>query len=176
MISLASPQPLVVKLATVAFATTDKGQLMSLPETEVSERRTGTQDVLDKLLAERQQMLVLFCRVAGMGSYEKAKADTQLLQDFCQILVDYSAFVHFEIYQRIVNGAERRAKVIEVAEEVYDRIVEASEVAVAFNDKYDAADHTLDLGHLTADLSQLGEEIATRIEMEDRILQALMAR
>jgi regulator of sigma D len=149
---------------------------MSLPGVEAGERRTGTQDIVDKLLRERQQMLVLFCRVAGMGPYQKAKSNTRMLQDFCQVLVDYSAFGHFEIYQRIVSGAERRSKVIQVAEEVYDRISEASEVAVAFNDKYDAADHTLNLDHLADDLSLLGEEIAMRIEMEDRIINSLTAR
>lgn len=149
---------------------------MSLPGMEAGERRTGTQDIVDKLLAERQQMLVLFCQVAGMGPYQKEKPDTRLLQDFCQVLVDYSAFGHFEIYQRIVNGAERRAQVIQVAEEVYGRITEATEVAVTFNDKYDAADHTLNLRHLSEDLSTLGEEIAMRIEMEDRIINALTAR
>ena len=63
-----------------------------------------------------------------------------------------------------------------MAEEVYGRIAEASEVAVAFNDKYDAADHSLILDHLSDDMSALGEELAMRIEMEDRIISALMAR
>jgi regulator of sigma D len=81
--------------------------------------------------------------------------------------------VHFEIYERIIDGLERRGKVVDVAREVYPRISEASEVAVEFNDKYDEADHDLDLSQLDADLSKLGEELAVRIEMEDRIIDAL---
>ena len=150
-----------------------KGQPMSLPGTQAGERRTGTQDVVDKLLSERQEVLILFCRVAGDKG---GKPNVELLQEFCQVLVDYSAFSHFEIYQRIVSGEERREQVIQVAEEVYERIAEASDVAVAFNDKYDAADHTLNLNHLSDDMSALGEELAMRIEMEDRIISALMAR
>ena len=150
---------------------------MSLPGMQAGERRIGTKDIVDKLLSERQEVLVLFCRVAGFNPYNKGQKPTiDLLQEFCQVLVDYSAFSHFEIYQRIVNGEERREQVIQVAEEVYGRIAEASEIAVAFNDKYDAADHSLDLEHLSADLSALGEELAMRIEMEDRIISALMAR
>ena len=149
---------------------------MSLPGTQAGERRTGTQEIVDKLLTERQEMLVLFCRVAGLGPYRSELNGTEILQDFCQVLVDYSAFGHFEIYQRIVNGKERREQVIQVAEEVYSRITEATDVAVAFNDKYDAADHTLNLDHLADDMSLLGEEIAMRIEMEDRIIAALTAR
>lgn len=119
----------------------------------------------------------MFCRVAGLNPYDSSSKTTAvLLQEFCQVLVDYSAFSHFEIYQRIVSGEERREQVIQVAEEVYGCIAEASESAVAFNDKYDAADHSLDLTHLSDDMSALGEELAMRIEMEDRIISALMAR
>ena len=42
------------------------------------------------------------------------------------MLVDYSAFGHFEIYERIVAGRERRGQVVEIAREVYPRIAEAS--------------------------------------------------
>lgn len=146
---------------------------MSLPGTEAGERRTGTKDIVDKLLAERQDVLVKFCQVAGLEPYSPGQSMTDVLQDFCQILVDYSAFGHFEIYQRIVDGEERREQVIQIAEEVYDRIAEASEAAVAFNDRYDSGDHNLDLSHLSEDLSLLGEELAQRIEMEDRIISAL---
>ena len=150
---------------------------MSLPGSQAGERRTGTIDIVDKLLSERQEVLVLFCRVAGFNPYDKGSRPTaELLQEFCQVLVDYSAFSHFEIYQRIVSGEERREQVIRVAEEVYGRIADASDAAVDFNDKYDAADHSLNLNHLNDDMSALGEELAMRIEMEDRIISALMAR
>jgi regulator of sigma D len=129
-----------------------------------------------KLLGERQEMLSKFCRVAGLEPFEHVTPSVEVLQDFCQVLVDYSAFGHFEIYERIVAGRERRTQVVEIAREVYPRIAEASEVAVEFNDKYDASDHTLDLHQLDRDLGKLGEELAVRIEMEDRIIEALTAR
>lgn len=137
-----------------------------------AERRSGTHEMIDKLLAERQEVLVIFCQLAGLQPYSH-RDDSELLQKFCQLLVDYSAFGHFEIYERLIDGRERRARVVAVAREVYPRIAEATEVAVVFNDKYDAADHDLDLDHLDADLSKLGEELAIRIEMEDRIVDAL---
>jgi len=129
-----------------------------------------------KLLDERQEMLSMFCRVAGLEPFKDAAPNPNVLQEFCQVLVDYSAFGHFEIYERIVAGRERRTRVVDVAREVYPRIAEASECAVEFNDKYDASDHTLDLKQLDHDLGRLGEELAVRIEMEDRIIQALTAR
>jgi len=142
------------------------------------ERRSGTRETVEKLLEERQQLLLMFCKVAGMQPLVDGEDDDreQLLQRFCEILVDYSAFAHFEIYERIINGKERRSRVVEVAREVYPRIAEASEVAVEFNDKYDASDHTLDLHALDKDLNKLGEELAVRAEMEDLIIAALLGR
>lgn len=149
---------------------------MPTSEARQTDRRQGTQGMVRKLLAERQEMLSMFCRVAGLEPYEHTTPSVEVLQEFCQVLVDYSAFGHFEIYERIVAGRERRSQVVEVAREVYPRIAEASEVAVEFNDKYDASDHTLDLHQLERDLGKLGEELAIRIEMEDRIIEALTAR
>ena len=147
-----------------------------MTEPQVSDRREGTRGMIRKLLNERQEMLAMFCRVAGLEPYNDASPGVDVLQEFCQVLIDYSAFGHFEIYERIVAGRERRSQVLAVAREVYPRIAEASEVAVEFNDKYDASDHTLDLHQLDRDLSRLGEELAVRIEMEDRIIQALTSR
>jgi regulator of sigma D len=149
---------------------------MNMSESQDTDRRERTREMIHKLLSERQEMLTMFCRVAGLEPFGDAKPSVDVLQEFCQVLVDYSAFGHFEIYERIVAGRERRTRVLEVAREVYPRIAEASEVAVEFNDKYDASDHTLDLHQLDRDLSKLGEELAVRIEMEDRIIQALTSR
>ena len=149
---------------------------MSKSEAQKTDRREGTHEMVRKLLDERQEMLTMFCRVAGLEPFNDAKPSVNVLQRFCEVLVDYSAFGHFEIYERIVAGRERRSQVVDVAREVYPRIAEATEVAVEFNDKYDASDHALDLHQLDRDLGRLGEELAVRIEMEDRIIEALTSR
>ena len=138
------------------------------------ERRTGTQELMDKLLSERQEMLVLFCQVAGLEPYNRTKSLDKLLQSFCQVLVDYTAFGHFEVFGHISNGLERRSRVIKVAEEIYPDFVEATETAVNFNDKYDLSDHELVYDQLSEDLSRLGEELAVRIELEDRLLATML--
>ena len=137
------------------------------------ERRFGTQELIDELLSERQEVLVLFCRLAGVDPYNHEKSIQDELRDFCEILVDYTALTHFEIYERILEGKERRQNVIETAEEVHPRISELTTEIVAFNDKYDESDHALILNHLENDLSQLGMILANRIELEDRIIRAL---
>lgn len=140
----------------------------------VEERRTATQDLIDKLLQERQEMLVLFCEVAGLEPYHRSASLDDQLQTFCQVLIDYTAFGHFEVFGRISDGNERRGAVLKVAEKIYPEFVKASELAVAFNDRYDLSDHQLQLNHLPEDLSRLGEELAVRIELEDQLLATMM--
>ena len=141
---------------------------------EVSERRNRTKNMVDKWLEERQQMLVLYCQLAGLEPYTPDRSNTQLLRDFCQVLVDYIAFGHFEVYDRISRGDERRFQVQQIAEDVYPRVLEVTDFAVAFNDKYDSTEHEVGLDDLDKDLSKLGAELATRIEMEDRVIGALL--
>jgi regulator of sigma D len=139
------------------------------------ERRTGTQEMINKLLTERQEVLVSFCQVAGLEPYTRTESIDNLLQSFCQVLVDYAAFGHFEVFGHISNGSERRGRVIEVAEEIYPEFIQATEYAVNFNDKYDLSDHALLFDDLADDLSHLGERLALRIELEDRLLATMLS-
>ena len=136
------------------------------------EPHNAIDETIEKMLSERQEVLVTYCRLAGLQPYSPTE-DAGLLQRFCELLIDYSAFCHFEIYERLIDGREQREQVVEAARDAYPRIAEATEVAVEFNDKYDAADHTLVLDQLERDLGKVGEELAVRIEMEDRIVAAL---
>jgi regulator of sigma D len=130
--------------------------------------------MIDKLLVERQEMLALFCQVAGLEPYSSDKPVKEKLGEFCQVLMDYMAFGHFEIYDRISRGEERRNGVVGIAQQVYPRVVAATDAAVAFNDKYDSSDHELTLDELPQDLSHLGEELAIRVELEDQLITAMV--
>ncbi|MFV1996796.1 MAG: Rsd/AlgQ family anti-sigma factor [Acidiferrobacterales bacterium] len=144
---------------------------------EIDERRAGSAGIGEKLVAERAAMLVRFCQAAGLEPYHKEtdqKIVQQRLQEFCQVLMDYVATGHFGLYERITAGKERRQGVAELADELYPRIAETTELAVAFNDKYDCGDNC-DVGdNLDKDLSILGEELAVRAELEDRLLTAMV--
>jgi regulator of sigma D len=137
------------------------------------ERRSSSQEVIEKLLAERAEMLVLYCQIAGLDSFGKnsrGKHSLELLQKFCQVLVDYIAAGHFSLYERVVNGTERRQRIAGLADQLYPRIADTTEAALDFNDKYDCGDHCQIAAAFDDDLSRLGEELATRIELEDKLL------
>lgn len=149
---------------------------MSTQSSAAKERRQSSQDLITKLVTERTQMLVTFCRLAGIEPYVAVTPVQKLLQEFCQILVDYVAAGHFALYERILEGKERRKEVADIAGEIYERIAQSTQNALDFNDKYDCGDHCTELGTLSQDLSRLGEDIALRIELEDRLLSAMNRR
>jgi len=138
------------------------------------ERRSSSQEVIQKLLAERTEMLALYCQIAGLdpfGKNSRGKHSLELLQKFCQVLVDYIAAGHFSLYERVVNGTERRQRIAGLADQLYPRIADTTEAALDFNDKYDCGDHCQIAASFDDDLSRLGEELATRIELEDQLLR-----
>ena len=144
--------------------------------TSGDERRARSRAIVDQLANERAEMLVCFCRVAGVDPYDDADKEDDLddaLQEFCQILVDYLATGHFGLYKRIIDGEERRGEIRSLAEKLYPRIAETTEYALDFNDKYDANTHISPSQDFSDELSKLGQAIATRIELEDQLLDVM---
>ena len=159
--------------AATPYIRNEGGDVLS-PLQDHKERRHGTRLMVRNLLAERQEVLVSYCRLAGLEPYTGDKPVRRQLDEFCQLLMDYTAFGHFELYGRISEGEERRERVVGVAKDVYSKIAVTTEQAVAFNDKYDASDHNLNLEPLPGDLSALGERLAQRMELEDQLVSALI--
>jgi len=143
-------------------------------QTDTTDRRQQTRDKILKLLEDRQHMLVSYCELAGLEPYVSDKPVEEKLRSFCQRLVDYLASGHFAIYSRVSEGKERRQHVIAVAHEVMPRIADSTEIAIAFNDKYDGSDHELKFDGLASDMEMLGECLGSRADYEDRLINALI--
>jgi regulator of sigma D len=140
---------------------------------EIDRRGRQTQTI-QSLLTERQEVLVTMWQLAKLESQGSGFSTTiECLKAFSQALVDYSALGHFEIYERIIGGQERRGNVKKMASTVYPVISKTTEQFVDFNDKYDGADDQESLTNLHTDLSLIGESIADRIESEDQLLQVM---
>ncbi len=107
----------------------------------------------------------------------KPGQDVQMvLKEFCETLVDYTASAHFQLYRFIEEGRERRKAVLKVADKVYPKISETTEKILDFNDSYDFDEHCDNISRLSDDLSQLGEILADRIQMEDQVVNALQGQ
>lgn len=158
---------------------TVNAEASKLPPSSGVDRRERLHNTISALVKLRQEVVVSYCHLSGVSSFaarneESHAVEADQLRKFCQIMVDYTAMGHFEVYQRIIESKERRQAVKDVAAEVYPAIAETTDYLVDFNDKYDAFEGTAeDVDMLAGDLSRLGEIIAIRGELEDQILAAL---
>lgn len=134
------------------------------------ERWGGVSDIIDRWLQERQDMLVLYCELSGLGADSIHRGEK--LQSLCQILVDYISAGHFEIYDRLVKEAREfeDRDALKEAQKLFNVVDATTEAVLDFNDKYQETD---DLTTIAEDLSQLGETLAGRFEAEDRMIEVL---
>ncbi len=143
------------------------------PEDATGEnRRHLTREIIDNLVDQRRRMWILYERLAGV-QYADQQPDPGLLNEFVQILVDYIASGHFGLYGRIESGEERRKGIIQLADELYPKIAASTSMAVAFNDRYASQPAAEITEELSRTLSALGESLAQRIELEDRLIAEL---
>ena len=135
--------------------------------------------VADSLCQERQDMLVMFCRVAGLEPFNPTTRDDDTLQNFCQILIDYTAFSHFEFFDRIAHHTDLDQSLRAEMLKAFSGVSASTEVALAFNDKYALQKEPLDgkqlSEQLAVDLSELGQTLAERAELEDHLISQLRA-
>jgi regulator of sigma D len=132
--------------------------------------RRATQGIVAKLLTERDQVFALMCRLSGVPPFDH---DAVLVTEFCELLTDYIAAAHFGLYERLEERTERRRPVRELAAALCSDIAATTELALQFCDQYCAARAHGGYADLHADLARLGEVLARRIEMEDRVIGAL---
>ena len=137
------------------------------------ERRERMAEAIEQLIERRRDVVVVYCELANLEQYRDTEVVHPKLRKLCQSMMDYTALGHFEIYERIIAGNERRSEVRDVAAQAYPALADTTDILVDFNDKYDVLDERDSMKQLAEDLSRLGETFAARIELEDRILAAL---
>jgi len=136
------------------------------------ERRNRSIELIKKLVVARTEMLTLYSKLADSHPFKQGEEIGGLLEGFCQSLIDYTAEAHFQLYKYFSDNAERRVAVRSVAEQVYARIDQSTDFIVDFNDRYADAKGLGSMERLESDLSQLGELLADRIELEDQLIDA----
>lgn len=140
------------------------------------ERWDGVNELIERWLAERQELIVLYCSLSGVHAYSPNSLNSlKKLKSFCQILVDYVSAGHFEVYDQLIKEAEDfEESGAEVLAKVLPEISLSTEVALDFNDMYDTDEHCQEkLGELKRNLSALGELLVNRFELEDRLIEEL---
>lgn len=124
-------------------------------------------------LEARRQLLVTFCQLSSIKDFnDQSHAQGRQLQTFCQQLVDYISEGHFEIFEQLINEGHlfNDAEALASGKKLLPAIYSLTDLILDFNDKYLATD---DLSTLAVDLSVLGENLAQRFEIEDRMVNIL---
>ena len=125
--------------------------------------------LLQRWLAERQQLLSLLCDLSGRVKGGARRAETrQTLDRFCEVLVDYVSAGHFEVFCALLEEGERfGARRCREAARLYAGIVPTTSVALDFNDHFFNGGSGRDLA---VELSRLGQILAERFDREDALI------
>lgn len=144
---------------------------------QAKEEWGGTLSVIDNWLEDRQNLVVLYCELAGLPPYKeetRSLPSQEKITQFCQMLLDYASTGHFEIYEQII----RQCKIdgennLKIAQELYSRITATTDTALNFNDKYAESASDKALLDFDKDLSELGQVMESRFEREDQLLEVV---
>jgi regulator of sigma D len=137
------------------------------------EKRQQAYRLIAELQNERLEVWSLYCHVAELKPFSAKKQVKNKLTEFSQILVDYVSLGHFGVYERILAGNERRSRVLSVATDIYPEFSATTEAAISFNDKYENINEISVFDDLEQELSALGENLAKRIDLEDKLCALL---
>ncbi|MCW8887198.1 MAG: sigma D regulator [Motiliproteus sp.] len=137
------------------------------------ERWGGVSELVDRWLQERQDLLGLF---VALPQKELTEDVVGTLRQFSQILVDYASSWHFGVYEHLLAEADEfNDGGIELAREMDPKIQQTTDTILNFNDRYSEIETlTLqDASHLGERMSELGEVLAERFELEDQLIESL---
>ncbi len=137
------------------------------------DRRQKSREKLVALVTSRTATLSLLTELAGRQPFTPEPSMEKALREFCEALIDYTASAHFQLYRYLADNRERRASVMNIADELYPKIVETTDQILRFNDKYEAMSLDNSVEFLAVDLSNLAECIADRIQCEDEVISAM---
>ena len=133
----------------------------------------GTNQAIDKWLEDRRNVLIQYCKLAGLKPFENERQlpDASTLKEFCIGLMDYTSAGHFEMYDKLID--EQSPDAPQLASKVYPGINESTDIVLNFNDRYGEVETEDELESLDSDLSTLGEALSQRFELEDSLIDNL---
>ena len=144
---------------------------------QAKEEWGGTLSIIDNWLEERQNLVVLYCELAGLPPYQqetRCLPPQEKITQFCQMLLDYASTGHFEIYEQIIRQCKLDGESnLKIAQELYSRITTTTDTALNFNDKYAESASDKALLDFDKDLSELGQIMESRFEREDQLLKVV---
>ena len=137
----------------------------------------GNNDVIDHWLSTRQDLLVEFCKLAGLPPFDSSTPSLPTfssIQSFTQHLIDYISEGHFKIYNMVMAkwDATGFSPTVDMSQ-IYANITKTTDPILNFTDKYSKEDEALLLTDFDKDFSKIGEIIEMRFELEDGLIELI---
>ena len=88
--------------------------------------------------------------------------------------MDYTAKAHFNLYSYLDEQKERRQSVLAIADNIYPELVDNTQKILDFHDSYNSDTVAMQSKNLESCLSSVGELLAERITLEDKVMDALL--
>lgn len=145
---------------------------------QVQKQWGGTSDVIDHWLMSRQQLLIDYCKLAGLPPFEQKTRQlptSSQLQLFSQQLVDYISEGHFKIYDMVMErwNATGYSPTEEISK-LYAQITQTTDPLLNFTERYtDISEDDDELPDFDTDLSAVGELIEVRFALEDGLIELI---
>ncbi len=146
--------------------------------TNTNEHWGAVDKIIEKWLVERQELILLFCAVDGLREFTPRSTPISVkVKAFCQVMIDYMSAGHFEVYEELMHEADEFEEDYgDLIKSILPRIQVSTEMAIEFNDRYADADIKEIHPEMARHLSMLGEKLAERFELEDRLIDAMHSR
>lgn len=160
-------------------------------------RWNRTDDVIDHWLKERQRVLQSYIAATRLPSMNKASVapivnlvEKEGLRELCRLLVDYASVLHFEVLEKLQEAETLMATRQLASDELktdppvslglnpslLEKILRTTNAILTFDEccqKALASEENI-LPSLKIPISQLGEQLATRMDLEDSLINAYM--
>jgi len=141
---------------------------------QINSEKQQAYQLIAELQNERQEVWSLYCHIAELIPKAANQAVRKKLARFSEILVDYISLGHFGVCEYLFKGADDQVPALSVAKDIYPMLSSTTEAAVLFNDKYENSAATAIVDELKQDLSALGESLAKRMDLEDRLCRLML--
>jgi regulator of sigma D len=137
-------------------------------------QHTTVQQIVESLLQSRTETLSLYKDIMSFRPFEQNDILQEVLEDFCETMVDYTARAHFKLYNFLDINKENQAP-LKLSMNVYPSLMDNTQHILDFHDKYNSDISEFDCEKLDACLNQVGELLADRILLEDHIIDAMLS-
>jgi len=146
-----------------------------MADTMVKDRRVNSRRIVESLIESRTTALTQYKEVMSYQPFEISDTLQEVLEDFCESMVDYTAKAHFHLYNYLEENKERRTSVLKIADSIYPELVDNTQKLLDFHDDYSSDVSELKCEQLEKCLNGVGELLADRINLEDEVINALLS-